>query len=184
MQAFDNLPLRTSRLTLRPLRDGDEGALFAIYSDPKVMRYWSTPPWPNLDAARAMISRDIATMDKEYLRLGIELAHGSALVGTCALFDINATCRRAEVGYALASTAWGNGYMHEALTALLQYGFEGLNLNRVEADIDPRNDSSAKSLLRLGFSKEGDLRERWIVDGEVSDTALFGLLQREWMARS
>ena len=65
-----------------------------------------------------------------------------------------------------------------------QYGFDVLNLNRVEADIDPRNDSSAKSLLRLGFSKEGDLRERWIVDGEVSDTALFGLLQREWMARS
>jgi RimJ/RimL family protein N-acetyltransferase len=70
--------------------------------------------------------------------------------------------------------------MHEALTALLDYGFHNLNLNRIEADIDPRNVSSAKTLERLGFTKEGHLRERWIVGEEVSDTFLYGLLRREW----
>ncbi len=71
--------------------------------------------------------------------------------------------------------------MDEALRGLLAYGFTELNLNRVEADIDPRNHASARSLERLGFTREGLLRERWIVDGEVSDTALYGLLRREWM---
>jgi RimJ/RimL family protein N-acetyltransferase len=73
--------------------------------------------------------------------------------------------------------------MSEALAALLDYGFTVLNLNRVEADIDPRNEASARSLQRCGFAREGLLRERWIVGEEVSDTAFYGLLQREWRAR-
>ena len=56
-------------------------------------------------------------------------------------------------------------------------------LNRVEADIDPRNEASARTLERLGFRREGLLRERWIVGDEVSDTALYGLLQRDWYWR-
>ena len=73
--------------------------------------------------------------------------------------------------------------MHEALRALLDFGFGELDLNRIEADIDPRNSASARTLERLGFTKEGYLRERWIVGDEVSDTALYGLLRREWMER-
>jgi RimJ/RimL family protein N-acetyltransferase len=87
------------------------------------------------------------------------------------------------VGYTLAFDAWGKGYMNEALTALLEFGFSQLGLNRVEADIDPRNMASARSLERLGFQKEGHLRERWIVAGEVSDTGLYGLLLSDWQAR-
>jgi RimJ/RimL family protein N-acetyltransferase len=72
--------------------------------------------------------------------------------------------------------------MHEALVELVRFAFTDLNLNRLEADIDPRNTASARSLERLGFTREGYLRERWIVGDEVSDTALYGLLQREWQA--
>jgi RimJ/RimL family protein N-acetyltransferase len=74
--------------------------------------------------------------------------------------------------------------MHEALQALLRYAFQTLDLNRLEADIDPRNVASAKTLERLGFQKEGHLRERWIVNDEISDTWLYGLLRREWQERS
>ena len=70
--------------------------------------------------------------------------------------------------------------MQQALQGLLGYAFQTLDLNRLEADIDPRNLASAKTLERLGFQKEGHLRERWIVNDEVSDTALYGLLRREW----
>jgi RimJ/RimL family protein N-acetyltransferase len=87
------------------------------------------------------------------------------------------------MGYALASAAWGCGYMAEALTALLDHGFGQMQLNRVEADVDPRNLASARSLERLGFVKEGLLRERWIVDGEVCDSALYGLLLADWRSR-
>jgi RimJ/RimL family protein N-acetyltransferase len=182
MQAFENLPLRTDRLVLRPLREGDAEDLYAIFSDTRVMRYWSTLPWTSHEPGRAMIARDLAQVTKDHLRLGIELTQDGSLVGTCTLFNINFMCRRAEVGYGLAASAWGKGYMHEALQALLDYGFRELNLNRIEADIDPRNAASAKTLGRLGFAREGYLRERWIVGEEISDTAWYGLLQREWSA--
>ena len=70
-----------------------------------------------------------------------------------------------------------------SVTEKIGYGFGDLALNRVEADIDPRNTASARSLERLGFRREGYLRERWIVADEVSDSILYGLLQREWLAR-
>lgn len=184
MQAFENLPLRTERLVLRPLQESDVDALFAIHSDPEVMRYWSTPEWTDSAPAQVIIDRDLAQTSKDHLRLGIAVAQSGALIGTCTLFSINAACRRAEVGYALGSAAWGQGYMHEALTALIGYGFGTLNLNRIEADIDPRNAGSAKTLERLGFLKEGYLRERWIVGDEISDTTLYGLLHRDWKAES
>ncbi len=117
------------------------------------------------------------------LRLAIERTEDHAVIGTCTLHELNEQCRRAEIGYALGSRSWGRGYMHEALAALLGYAFAELDLNRVEADIDPRHVPSARSLERLGFEKEGYLRERWIVDGEVSDTALYGLLRSDWLAR-
>ena len=176
--------LRTPRLLLRPLREADAPALFAIFSDPGVMRYWSTPPWESIDRADAMIARDLRAMAAgEHVRLGVQRPADDTILGVCTLFAFAPTCRRAEVGYCLASNAWGQGYMNEALQALLEFGFAELGLNRVEADIDPRNTRSARSLEKLGFTREGYLRERWIVGEEVSDTALYGLLASDWNAR-
>lgn len=126
MQAFANLPIRTARLDLRPLREADVAALFEIHSDPKAMRYWDASIWQNDERGRAMVARDLALTTK-------------------------------------------------AFTA-----FAELNLNRVEADTDPRNQRTASLLDRLRFSKEGLFRERCIVDGEISDAAMYGLLRREW----
>jgi RimJ/RimL family protein N-acetyltransferase len=185
MPAFDHLTLATRRLLLRPLRGADASALFGVFADPAVMRYWSTPPWASINQAQAMIDRDAQAMATgEHLQFGIERTGDGVLIGTCTLFALSEQCRRAEVGYALASHAWGQAYMDEALRALLNHGFGDMNLNRVEADIDPRNEASARSLERLGFQKEGHLRERWIVGSEVSDTALYGLLQRDWQWRA
>ena len=131
-----------------------------------------------------MIAKDRkALAEGQYLRLGLERKEDGALIGACTLFALSAQSRRAELGYALASRDWGHGYMNEALEALLDFGFRELVLNRVEADIDPRNVASARSLERLGFEFEGFLRERWIVGDEVSDTAMYGLLQSEWARR-
>ncbi len=183
MPALEAVILTTARLRLRPLEDCDAQALFGVFSDPRVMRYWSSPPWDSLEQARASIAADAADRaEGAHLRLGIELP-AQGLVGTCTLFGIQRSNRRAELGYALARPHWGNGYMHEALVALVGHGFGALALNRLEADIDPRNAKSARSLERLGFRLEGHLRERWIVAGEVSDSDLYGLLYRDWAGR-
>ena len=181
---FDELTLTTRRLLLRPLREADAPELFAIFSDPRVTRYWSSQTWTSIDSANAMIARDQKAMaEGEGLRLGMQRLDDGAMIGICTLFAYSKQCRRAEVGYGLAAHAWGRAYMDEGLRALLGYGFGPLGLNRVEADIDPRNEASARSLERLGFQNEGLLRERWIVGDEVSDTALYGLLQRDWHFR-
>jgi ribosomal-protein-alanine N-acetyltransferase len=183
MTSFDQTTLRTPRLLLRPLRESDAPALFVIFSDPRVTRYLSRPPWDTIDKAFDLIAKDRQSLAKgEYVRFGIERIHGQELIGECSLFNLIERCRRAEVGYVLASGAWGHGYMGEALISLLQFGFSQLVLNRVEADIDPRNEPSARSLQRLGFKKEGHLRERWIVGNEVSDTDLYGLLLSDWQS--
>lgn len=184
MHAFAQLVLHTPRLRLRPLRDWDASALFGIFSDPRVMRYWSTPPWPHIDEAHKLIAQDVEALAKgKYLRLGIERTSDDRLIGNCSLFNLSEQCRRAEIGYGLAHAEWGHGYMDEALGALLDHGFAQLDLNRVEADIDPANIVSARSLERLGFRAEGYLRERWIVGGQVSDSRLYGLLLSDWRAR-
>lgn len=183
MNPFPSIPLTTSRLTIRLLEEPDRAPLFDIFSHPEVMRYWSSPPWTDLAQADKMIlSTREGYETGDYLQLGIERTTDHTLMGTCTLFSINFQCRRAEVGYALGRPYWGQGYMHEALQRWVQYAFEDLELNRLEADIDPRNLASAKALLRLGFQKEGYMRERWIVGEEISDTEFYGLLARDWRA--
>jgi len=181
MADYRDLELSTERLLLRPLRDRDAPALFDIHADPEFARYWSSAPWTELAQAEQLIRQDQLDLERgEHVRLGLQRREDEALLGTCTLFKIHAGNRRAEIGYGLAPRHWGQGYANEAVGELLDWGFGPLALHRVEADIDPENLASAKLLQRLGFRLEGRLRERWIVAGQVSDSAIYGLLAREW----
>ena len=185
MTPFEPTAITTKRLTLRFLNEADVPALYDMFSNPEVMRYWSWPLWTDRAQAQAMlVSTQEGYLTGSALQLGIERNDDHKLVGLCNLHYFDIPSRRAEIGYVLDRPYWGSGYMHEALQALLQYAFETLNLNRLEADIDPRNRASARTLERLGFQKEGHLRERWIVNDEISDTWIYGLLRREWQERS
>ena len=120
---------------------------------------------------------------KALFQWGIALSGGSEkIIGTCTLSHLDQSNRKAQVGYALAREHWGKGYINEALTALLDFAFGELNLHRVEADIDPYNEASIRVVEKLGFQREGYLRESWIIGGEVKDALYFGLLKREWLA--
>ncbi|NML62644.1 GNAT family N-acetyltransferase [Massilia sp. RP-1-19] len=177
--------ISTTRLTLRPPCRGDEDALFALHSDAEVMRYFSEPPWTDPERATRQVDDDAAAFERgDYVRFAIVLNETQHLIGNCTLFALHRQNRRAEIGYALQRQHWGKGYMNEALSALLAHCFDDLDLNRLEADIDPRNAASRGCLERLGFVCEGLLRERWIVGGEVCDSALYGLLRRDWKART
>ena len=89
-----------------------------------------------------------------------------------------------EVGWHLHPDSWGHGYATEAAGALLRWAFETMDLNRVQAEVDTRNAASARVLEKLGFVREGTLREDCIVNGEVSDSWVYGLLRREWQPPS
>ena len=176
--------LTTERLNLRKPQPSDEAHFYAMHADPEVMRYFSEPPWQDASIAARKLAEDIAAFEnEEFFRFAIELQETGEYLGSCTLFSVHRQNRRAEIGYALARPHWGRGYMHEALSALIEYAFVERDLNRLEADIDPLNAGSASALERQGFNREGFLPERWIVGGHVSDSALYGLLRREWEAR-
>lgn len=182
----DLLPpiLRTERLTLRPITAGDGPALFAIFSDPEVVRYWSRGVWTDMVQAEEMIAaaaRDYA--DGSGLRYGIVISATGELVGVASLFAFNRDNRRCDIGYVLASKHWGQGYVSEALVPVLEYAFGPLGMNRIEADIDPRNAASGRVLEKLAFRREGYMPERWFVNGEMADTAFYGLIKRYWDER-
>jgi RimJ/RimL family protein N-acetyltransferase len=181
MPFFEPATLTTPRLLMRPPRQEDANALFAMWSDADAMRYFSFAAMTNLDQARDRIARVMKTSaeGKDFVCM-VESRVTGEVLGDCALFNANEQCRRAEIGFSLQRKHWGRGHMTEAASALIEHGFGPLNLRRIEADIDPRNVASARLLERLGFIREGLLRERWIVGDEVSDSALFGLLESDY----
>ena len=175
-------PILTSgRLTLRPLAAGDEAALFAIFSDPAVVRYWSRSAWTDMAQADEMLAAALCDYaDGSGLRYGIVVTATGELIGVASLFALNRDNRRCELGYVLGSRHWGRGYASEALVPVLEHAFGALDMNRIEADIDPQNLASGRVLEKLGFRLEGFMPERWIVHGEKADTAFYGLLKRYW----
>ncbi|MFO1413799.1 MAG: GNAT family protein [Burkholderiales bacterium] len=175
------MPLAGRRARLRAVTTADVPALFALFSDPEVMRYWSRPPFTDEAQARKLV-RDIHAgyRSGELIQWAVTVDGRDELVGTCTLFHFVPSCRRAEVGYVLARRLWGQGVMRDALGTLVAHAFGALDCHRLEADIDPANVPSARLLEALGFVREGHLRERWIVGGVTSDSYLYGLLRREW----
>ena len=174
--------LETSRLRLRPYRADDDEAMFALYSDPRVMRYWSFPSWVEVAQARAYLEKARAGMDSgEIFPWAIAESASDRLIGALTLHSLHVEQLRAEVGYSLSPDYQGRGMAAEALRCGLAHAFDVLGLVRVEADIDPRNTASWRLLEKIGFVREGLLRQRWRVNGEVCDSAFYGLLADEFI---
>ena len=173
--------LHTARLRLRPFVDADAGALFAMHSNTSVMRYWDSPPWTAPARAERFLVRCRTMADEgSGARVAIDRASDGAFVGWCGLTSWNPDYRSASLGYCLDEAMWGHGFGTEAAHALLRWAFDTLDLNRVQAEADTRNVASARILEKVGFVREGTLREDCVVNGDVSDSWVYGLLRREW----
>jgi RimJ/RimL family protein N-acetyltransferase len=176
------LPVLTSpRLHLRELRGSDAAALLVIYGDPRAMRYWSGSPWIDIAQAHAHLQRARRDMESGgVLPWAIADSATDELIGTITLFKLDRDHRRAEIGYVLGTTHWGKGLAGEAVRLAVNHAFDALQLERIEADTDPRNGPSRRMLERLGFVQEGTLRRRWFVNGEWCDTSFYGLLRGDY----
>ncbi len=182
MKSKKTLPtLESPRLRLRQLQVADIEDLFAIFSDEQTMRYWSHAPFKDRTEAEAYLRNiDAGRINGTHLQWGIALREDDKIIGTTTLFSLNPKHRRAEIGYALASRFWRSGFGREALMVVLEHAFKSLGYLRIEADIDPRNVASCHLVEKLGFRLEGSLRERWHVEAEIQDSAIYGLLAREF----
>lgn len=176
------LPTLTSeRLRLRGLAEPDIPALFEVFSDPLVMRYWSSLPLTDLSqAARLLADIQAGCRRGEFYQWGIEPIGGATVIGTVTLRHIALIHQRAEIGFALGTSHQGQGLAREAVTLVLRHAFGPMRLYRIEADVDPRNAASLTLLERVGFRREGLLRSRFFVGGERSDSLILGLHRDEW----
>ena len=173
--------LQSDRLRLRPFTDADGDALFALHSNARVLRYWDSPPWTDRTRADRFLATCRQMADEGTgARLALDRTSDDAFIGWIGLSRWNPDFRSAALGYCLDESAWGHGYATEAAQAVLRWAFDTLDLNRVQAEADTRNVASARVLEKVGFVREGTLREDCIVNGDVSDSWVFGLLRREW----
>jgi ribosomal-protein-alanine N-acetyltransferase len=176
--------LDAARVRLRQLSVADLDDLHAVFSDVRAMRYWSTPAFADTDRTREYLAAIDAGRERgDLLQWGIEHVAQGRIIGTTTLFHIDREQGRAEIGYILGSPWWGQGLANEALTRVLQHARDDMQMRRIEADVDPRNDASLRCSERLGFVREGYARERWVVAGELQDAVLLGLLLRDLVTR-
>lgn len=173
--------VETARLRLRPYRASDAADIFAVYSDPEVTRYWSFPAWTRIEQAHTYLVQRQSFEVPAVLAWAVAERDSDRLIGTTTLFSLNGPQRRAEVGYSLARASQGRGYAAEMLRGAIGHAFDELALERIEADVDPRNTASWTLLEKLGFRREGLLRNRWRVDGEICDSFIYGLLKPEFV---
>ncbi|NDJ55173.1 MAG: GNAT family N-acetyltransferase [Chloroflexi bacterium] len=187
---FGELPvLETERLTLRPIGSDDAEAILRIRGDIEVTRLYTGQPYQSITDAESFI----ASLGPDYearraISWGITLKEVDGVpgevIGLAALHDIASDDRRSGVRYELQRAYWGRGIASEALRAVLTFAFDQLGLNRVEASCAAINAASVRALKRLGFTQEGQQRERHQQDGVYYDRLLFGLLAREFQGAS
>lgn len=171
--------LATERIVLRPLVPEDAAAAHKFLSDEQVMRFWSSGPHADLAETESYIVHNCTGGAHE--SWAITEAEGPAIGW------VNFTERRPgvyEIGYILARDAWGRGIAREALGMAIAHVFETLGARRIFADTDPDNAASIALLERLGFAREGLLRQEWLTHLGVRDTIIFGLLASEWRSQS
>ncbi|HEX8728199.1 MAG TPA: GNAT family protein [Ktedonobacterales bacterium] len=179
---FASVPvIETSRLILRGIRESDAEAIFATFSDPQTLEFYDALPHQSVEESRELI-REIAGWyaRREGIRWGITLRGADEVIGACGLFKFDEGFHRAETGYELRRAYWRQGIMSEALGGVLAFGFNEMGLHRIEAVTDEGNVRSRGLLLKLGFTHEGALRQRFAWQGRFLDEHYFGLLRDEW----
>lgn len=183
MEKFGEFPqLETDRLILREMTLDDVEFYFRHFNNDKIVEGSCFPGPKSLEAAKQELELYCIKPFKENrgIRWGMAKKVGNELIGTCGYYDWNKAAQRAEIGYDLTPAHWGQGIMTEALLAVLKHGFEKMSLNRIQAIIDSKNIRSLKLVHRLGFKKEGVLRQRSYFNGQFRDDVCFSLLKKEW----
>lgn len=155
--------------------------IFAFRGDPVVQLY-NSAPHRTLDETIKFIEQELEAyrLQKELI-WAVRLLKSQRIIGSVSMSYWDRYHRRAEIGYDLAKEHWGLGLAQEAIREVLRFGFEQMALNRIEIWTSVANLRSLRLAERLGFSRDGSLRNRILEDdGQFYDCAVYGLLRDDW----
>ncbi|WP_017379152.1 GNAT family N-acetyltransferase [Paenisporosarcina sp. TG-14] len=173
--------LETKRLQLIELNKSHASTLFKQFSREDVTRYYGMDPFVEVEQAEKMIQSFSTNFErKQSIRWGLQVKETEELVGTIGLNNLQLWSKKCEVGYDLHPDYWSKGYIKEALRAVLPYCFEELNLSRVGATTFPANKASWQLLLKVGFVKEGLLRNYLYQGSQNYDAYIFSITREDW----
>ncbi|MFK7049098.1 MULTISPECIES: GNAT family N-acetyltransferase [Flavobacterium] len=184
MKSFTFLPfqnLESERLILRKMTHKDVDQVFALRSNPDNMQFIPRPLLKNKEEAIELID---TINNKIELNEGINWAitekPDDKLIGFLGYYRIQKENYRSEIGYMILPEYNGRGIATEAVQLILEYGFNQMGLHSIEAVIDPKNQASARVLEKLGFVKEGHLRENEYFEGKFWDSVIYAILKSEF----
>ncbi len=176
--------LETDRLVLREMTMADLDWYKAHFTRPEMVEGDGYSGPQTREAAEKELREYVVDLfrNRDGFRWGVSLKGQSELIGTLGFFKwARPWGHVAELGYDLQREHWGKGIMFEAVTAVIDLGFERMGLTRIESMVFASNARSVKLLERLGFKREGILRSRGVShDGVISDDAMYSLLRSEW----
>lgn len=159
--------LRTKRLILRAANQSDLADMFAIYSAPAAMKYWSTPPHQNHAETQGNLDRMVASAAKQLVYFAIEM--DGHMIGYAGMHHGD------EVGFILHPDYWRRGIIKEAMGAIIPNLFENTDVPQLTADADPLNTASVNCLKSLGFVETGTAENTYCINGVWSDSIYFAL---------
>ena len=172
--------LLTPSLRLCAIEPSHAEQLHAIWTDPLVIEYLVLDPFTELRQSEEMIAiLQGLHPSGEGVRWAITLRSDGTVLGTCGFHNWKKEHGRAEMGYELDSRMWRQGFMSEAVSAALEYGFGPMGLNRVEALVTEGNQRSRGFLEKAGFTLEGTLRQYEWARGRRQNQWIFSLLKEE-----
>ncbi|KYG29538.1 GNAT family acetyltransferase [Alkalihalobacillus trypoxylicola] len=170
----------TERLLLKEMDNSHSTSLFKIWSDPAVTKFMNIERFTSEEQAVQMIELlKQLSKEKKAIRYSIFLSKTNQIIGSCGFNSLDFEHLKAEIGYDLGKDFWGKGYAAEALESLLNYAFHSLNIQRIEAKIEPGNTPSIKLVERLNFQFEGTLRQAEKSKGTFIDLNMYSKLKTD-----
>lgn len=187
-KAFKEFPvLHTRRLVLREVTMDDTPWYLEHFSTKEIIVGQGYPGPDGLEGSKKELQKYFIDLFKERngFRWGIELRDSKGLIGSLGYYKwVKPSGHQAEMGYDLNPKYWGRGIMTEAMDAVIEFGFRRMRLRRIEVLILTRNQRSAALIRRLGFKREGVMREHGFDENmNLQDEALYSLLRRDWLSR-
>jgi RimJ/RimL family protein N-acetyltransferase len=167
---------------LRPLEREDALTIQPWFNDPEISQFLLRRRPMTLRDEEQFLER-IAHSDSD-IALGIVRRDVDQLIGCMGLHNFNHRNRNATFGISIGDkSAWGCGFGTEATALLMEYAFAALNLHRVTLQVFEYNERAIRTYEKLGFRKEGVMREENYCNGRYWDTIVMGLLRQDWEAR-
>ncbi|ERK30420.1 GNAT family N-acetyltransferase [Clostridium intestinale] len=174
---FDPFPnLITTRLVLRQLDVRDMDEFFILKSDKRLLKYYAPIGKTYDESYRKLQELNADIKDGESITWGITMKNYNKLIGTVCFWNFSEEEYKAEIGYELMIEMQGKGIMKEALEAVIEYGFNYMQLNVIEAVPDPNNESSVRLLERNNFIKGESFIETYGFNGEIVRRVTYRLM--------